>query len=154
MLNKTQESEETRKEGSRAVSRTVTALVLSVVIFVGLGGLLLTYHYGILSPPDELTFTFTKTEELKIIGTVWGTNDANLTVSNNGASSFTISICRVNGNQKSFTTYSPFSSNALAKGSSGTVNIAYGSSWTSGTKYTFAIVTTTGNIYEYPGTAP
>jgi flagellin-like protein len=108
-----------------------------------------------------LTFTFTKTEELKITGILWGTNHANLTVTNTGASDLTISGVKVD--QYPTTGYIdgttiPTSTYTLTKGSTKTLMInipsQIGSQWTSGTKYTFAVQTAAGNQYEYPATKP
>jgi flagellin-like protein len=106
-----------------------------------------------------LTFTFTKTEELKITGILWSTNYANLTLTNTGASDLTISGVKVD--QAATTgvisgTTIPTSTYTLAKGATKTLRINNVGSvaWTSGTKYTFAVLTAAGNQYEYPATKP
>jgi hypothetical protein len=105
------------------------------------------------------TFTFTETEELKITGILWGSNYANLTVTNTGASDLTISGVKVDqaattgvigGNTIPTTPYT------LVKGTTMILKINNISSanWVSGTKYTFAVLTAAGNQYEYPATKP
>jgi len=108
-----------------------------------------------------LTFTFTKTEELKITGILWGTNYANLTVTNTGASDLTISSVKVDQAATTGTIEGksiPTDTYTLAKGATKTLQIYNTGSpavaWTSGTKYTFAVLTAGGNQYEYPATKP
>ena len=101
-----------------------------------------------------LTFTFTRTEELKITGVIWQsgtTKYVNISVSNTGASTLTLSKAFVDNVEYTYTTYGSFSTNDLAKGTSGVVRIQF--AWTSGTKYTLALLTTNGNKYEYTATA-
>lgn len=105
-----------------------------------------------------LTFTFTKTEELKITGILWEDNYANLTVTNTGASTLTITGVKVD---QSATTgviedaSIPTETYNLAKGETKVLQIYNidSADWTSGTKYTFAVLTAGGNQYEYPATA-
>jgi flagellin-like protein len=108
-----------------------------------------------------LTFTFTKTEELKITGILWGTNYANLTLTNTGASDLTISSVKVDSYSTTGTidtTTIPTNTYTLTKGTTKTfkVNIPsqIGTQWTSGTKYTFDVLTSSGNQYEYVATKP
>ncbi|MEM3641748.1 MAG: hypothetical protein QXH37_07510, partial [Candidatus Bathyarchaeia archaeon] len=102
-----------------------------------------------------LTFTFTKTEELKITGVIWYTSGntkyLNISVTNTGPSTVTLSKAFIDNIEKTYTTFGGFSGNDLAKGSSGIVRIQY--DWVSGTKYTIALLTTSGNKYEYTTTA-
>ena len=105
-----------------------------------------------------LTFTFTKTEELKITGILWGTNYANLTVTNTGASALTISGVKVDQEATIGTIEGdsiPTDTHNLAKGATEVLQIYNidSAAWTSGTKYTFAVLTAAGNQYEYPATA-
>jgi flagellin-like protein len=106
-----------------------------------------------------LTFTFTKTEELKITGILWGANYANLTVTNTGASDLTISSVKVDQTPTTGLIGSdtiPTTPHTLPKGATQTLkinNIGL-ANWVSGTKYTFAVQTAAGNQYEYPATKP
>ena len=103
-----------------------------------------------------LTFNFTKTEQLSITGiTGWGTNYANLTITNTGASSLTISGAKIDGVSATIT-YSNGTScttSGLPKGVSATVKIT-GGTLNSGTQYTFEIDTSKGNQYPYTATKP
>ena len=107
-----------------------------------------------------LTFTFTKTEELKITGIIWSTNYANLTVTNTGASDLTITYLKIDGTSTSGvvdTTSIPATGGTytLVKGSTKTAKINHPTgTFTSGVKYTFAILTANGNQYEYIATKP
>jgi hypothetical protein len=108
----------------------------------------------------DTTFTFTKTEELKITGILWGSNFANLTVTNTGASALTISGVKVDQSATTGTiegTSIPTNTYTLAKGATKTLqiyNTGEPDNWASGTKYTFAVLTAAGNQYEYPATKP
>jgi flagellin-like protein len=108
-----------------------------------------------------LTFSFTRTEQLSITGiTGWGSNYANLTVSNTGASSFTISAAKVDGVNAASATFANNSTSvigvSLAKGQSMTVKItnAGSANLNSGTQYTFELDTKAGNQYPYTATKP
>ena len=107
-----------------------------------------------------LTFTFTKTEELKITGIAWGSNYANLTVTNPGASDLTITHLKVDGTLTSGvigSTSIPATGGTytLSKGSTVVVKVNHPTgTFTSGVKYTFAILTSAGNQYEYVATKP
>ena len=105
-----------------------------------------------------LTFTFTKTEELKITGILWGDNYANLTVTNTGASDLTISSVKVDQAATTGIIAGDSIPTTLAKGTTAVLQIYNTGSpavaWTSGTKYTFAVLTAAGNQYEYPATKP
>jgi flagellin-like protein len=100
-----------------------------------------------------LTFTFTKTEELKIIGHTWLSNtQIRLTVKNTGASDLTISGAQVDDNAASFTVVA---SANLAKGDSANVTITKPTTtFTSGVKYNVAVLSAGGNKYLYQATYP
>jgi flagellin-like protein len=135
----------------KALSPVVAAIILIAVT--------VAVSIAVAAWMGALTFTFMKTEELKILSHTWGSNNAyiDLTVKNTGSASLTMSSVRVNdavvttvdfdtgtaGNQTSQT---------VAAGASYTVRIW--SSYTSGTKYEFAILTAAGNKYTYVTTAP
>jgi flagellin-like protein len=106
-----------------------------------------------------LTFTFTKTEELKITGILWQSTYANLTVTNTGASDLTIGSVKVDQTATTGTIEGksiPTETYTLAKGATKTlrINNVGSAAWVSGTKYTFAVLTAAGNQYEYPATKP
>jgi flagellin-like protein len=108
-----------------------------------------------------LTFSFTKTEQLSITGiTAWGTNNANLTVSNTGASSLTISAARIDSVvcttvycNKTLMTSTGFT---MAKGTSATISIYEnsGTTMSSGIQYNFELDTKAGHEYPYTATHP
>jgi flagellin-like protein len=102
-----------------------------------------------------LTFTFTKTEELKIVGYNWvaGNTQINLTVTNTGPADLVISGAQVDD---AAATWSAGDS-TLAKGDSTWVLITKPgtpTTFTSGTKYNFAVLTAGGNKYPYSATKP
>ena len=100
-----------------------------------------------------LTFTFTKTEELKITGHTWvSATQVRLTVKNTGASDLTISGAQVDDQAASF---SVAPSANLAKGDVANVTITKPSgSFSSGVKYNIAVLTAGGNKYMYQATYP
>ena len=106
-----------------------------------------------------LTFTFMKTEEIKITGISWGTNYVNLTVTNTGASDLTITGAKVDGSSTncyhSDTLITPTAGYLLVKGTSEIIKVNKPSgNWVSGTKYNFALLTASGNQYPYSDTYP
>jgi flagellin-like protein len=102
-----------------------------------------------------LTFTFMKTEELKITGVTFpSANNTVIAATNTGANTLTVSSITIDD-----VAYTPSawggsfgSDHSLAKGASGTITIN-NYAWTSGYKYTYAILTTSGNKYTYTTTA-
>lgn len=105
----------------------------------------------------DLTFTFMKTEELKIQSHTWATSrtSISLTVKNTGTGALTISEIRVNDAIVTNTTYTTGSA-TMQLGDTSVVRVApaSGSTFTSGVKYEFAMITATGNKYTYLATAP
>jgi flagellin-like protein len=107
-----------------------------------------------------LTFTFTKTEQLSITGiTAWTNTYANLTVTNTGASSLTISNAKIDSVIATTVNINGAAlggaSSTLTKGSSATVQIFRNSgtgNFTSGVKYNFELDTKAGNQYPYTAT--
>ena len=99
-----------------------------------------------------LTFTFTKTEELKVTGYAWvGDNQINLTVSNTGSSDLVISGAQVDDAAATWSS----GVTTLTKGTSTWVLITKPSGdFASGTKYNFAVLTAGGNKYPYAVTKP
>jgi len=103
-----------------------------------------------------LSFTFMKTEELKIKGLVWGTKvstyytSAVLTVQNTGTATLTVNQVKVNSGDA---TMSP-STATLNPGDQTTLTVTRTGNFTSGTKYEFLFYTATGNRYTWPETAP
>lgn len=99
-----------------------------------------------------LTFTFTKTEELKITGYSWvSTNQINLTATNTGPADLVISGAQVDDAAAAWSS----GVTTLTKGTSTWVLITKPSGdFTAGTKYNFAVLTAGGNKYPYSATKP
>ena len=99
-----------------------------------------------------LTFTFTKTEELKILGHDWvSTNQINLTVTNTGPADLVISGAQVDD----VTAVWSAGLTTLPKGFSTYVLITNPSgNFLTGPKYNFAVLTAGGNKYPYSATKP
>jgi len=124
----------------KALSPVVAAIILIAVT--------VAVSIAVAAWMGALTFTFMKTEELKIVSHTWGTNSISLKVRNTGTSALTLSGAEVNNG-------APTSQNAtgpLPSNQEATVTIGY--SFTSGQKYEFAIKTAAGNKYTYIATAP
>jgi hypothetical protein len=105
-----------------------------------------------------LTFSFTKTEQLSITGiTAWGTNNATLTVSNTGASTFTISAAKIDG-VLATPTFANNGSTVIGvswpKGVSANVKITGSATMSSGVQYNFELDTKAGHEYPYTATHP
>jgi flagellin-like protein len=99
-----------------------------------------------------LTFTFTKTEELKITGYTWvGNNQVNLTCQNSGASDLTIGNAQVDDAAATWSS----GVTLLTKGATTWVLITKPSgNFATGVKYNFAVLTSSGNKYLYQATKP
>ena len=99
-----------------------------------------------------LTFTFMKTEELKITTLAWtSTSSATLSLQNSGTSPLTISSVKVNDASATIAG-APVTMIAGAKGDY-LVTLTTGT-FSSGAKYEFVLSTATGNKYIYTGTCP
>jgi len=103
-----------------------------------------------------LTFSFTKTEELKLVGYSWvSTNDKiNLTVTNTGPADLIISGAQVDDVTATCIVNNVAPPRTLLKGFTAYVVITKPSSgnFTLGTKYNFAVLTASGNKYIYQAT--
>ena len=104
-----------------------------------------------------LTFTFMSSEEVKITHVTFPTNNVvQIHVKNTGPSTITITEVYVDDVPKDITaaggSFTVSDSNYnLDKGATGYLNITF--NWVSGNKYTFALLTSNGNRYEYTTTA-
>jgi len=133
-------------KSKKALSPVVAAIILIAVT--------VAVSIAVAAWMGALTFTFMKTEELKITGITFTPTVGNvsayatISVTNTGANSLTMSSVTVDDASQS-ATYSP--SATLAKGASGTIKVTF--AWTSGYKYTFAVLTASGNKYTYTTTA-
>jgi len=135
----------------KALSPVVAAIILIAVT--------VAVSIAVAAWMGALTFTFMKTEELKITSVTFSGTSPNkqtvIAVTNTGASALTISSVTVDDVTKTATYGGSLGSDgSLAKGASGTITIAQSQfNWTSGYKYTFAVLTTSGNKYTYTTTA-
>ena len=126
----------------KALSPVVAAIILIAVT--------VAVSIAVAAWMGALTFTFMKTEELKITSLTWGAGNANATlhVKNTGTGALTIDSVKVND----VTASSDDLPVTLQPG--GEQDIAVTSTFNSGTKYEFAFYTATGNRYPYTSTAP
>ena len=125
-------------KSKKALSPVVAAIILIAVT--------VAVSIAVAAWMGALTFTFMKTEELKITSVTFGTGTATLAVTNTGADSLTINSATVD--DAAVTSDLP---KTLVKGESNTVTVDI--AWTAGNKYTFALLTSAGNKYTYTTTA-
>jgi len=128
----------------KALSPVVAAIILIAVT--------VAVSIAVAAWMGALTFTFTKTEELKITGYTWTNNtQIVLTVVNTGQTDVTLSGAQIDD----ATAYYWLPGTAsLTKGSTTTVTIRKSSAFTSGVTYNFAVLTATGNKYPYTAKYP
>ena len=102
-----------------------------------------------------LTFTFMKTEEIKITSmTFAGTANITLSVKNPGTSKVTISSVSVNDGVAAITSNSPACPFDVAAGATQTLKIQLSSAWSSGNKYKVTLLSATGTpVAAYEATA-
>jgi flagellin-like protein len=134
-------------KSKKALSPVVAAIILIAVT--------VAVSIAVAAWMGALTFTFMKTEELKIISVTFpSANETKISVTNTGADTLTVSSVTVDDVEKTSLTYggSFATDHSLPKGESGTIEIT-GWTWTSGAKYTFAVLTSGGNKYTYTTTA-
>jgi len=135
-------------KSKKALSPVVAAIILIAVT--------VAVSIAVAAWMGALTFTFMKTEELKVQSHTWATNRTSitLTVKNTGTGALTISEVRVNDNIVANVT-GPLPV-TLDAGGQATLRVAppSGTTYTSGVKYEFAALTATGNKYTYVATAP
>lgn len=132
----------------KALSPVVAAIILIAVT--------VAVSIAVAAWMGALTFTFMKTEELKIIGLAWGpkvgTNYANatLTLKNSGTSALTITTVKVNDETATLVG----GDISLEPGDEPSATVEIAGDFKPGTKYEFAFYTATGNRYPYTSTAP
>ena len=136
-------------KSKKALSPVVAAIILIAVT--------VAVSIAVAAWMGALTFTFMKTEEIRVTGHTWsGTTSVALTLKNTGTGKLTISQIQVNGAANSS---SPgwTGTNVLDPGDSSTITVlgsGYTGGFTAGTKYEFSFVTATGNVFKYIATAP
>jgi flagellin-like protein len=138
-------------KSKKALSPVVAAIILIAVT--------VAVSIAVAAWMGALTFTFMKTEELKIQSNTWDTTGTvdyiDLSVKNTGTSAMTISAVRVNdvsnGTLTNAITLQPGDSQTIRVSATGFIT---GNVYVSGTKYEFAVISATGNKYPYVATAP
>jgi len=144
----------------KALSPVVAAIILIAVT--------VAVSIAVAAWMGALTFTFMKTEELKVTGISWGTGNANATlaVKNSGTGSLTISSAKANDVAITLYKYKkpsgtgtltdwPTAGLTLEPGDTADITVKLSSgNFVSGTKYEIAFYCATGNRYPYTSTAP
>jgi flagellin-like protein len=132
----------------KALSPVVAAIILIAVT--------VAVSIAVAAWMGALTFTFMKTEELKITSMTFGgtsgvaNNTIVLAIRNPGTSKVTVSSVSINDVTKTFS-----GTAAYDAGASGTITVYMGSgSWTTGNKYKVTLLSATGtNVAAYETTA-
>jgi len=132
-------------ESRKALSPVIAAIILIAVT--------VAVSIAVASWMGKLTFTFMKVEELKVTNHTWASDISfiDLSVKNSGTGPIVIGEVRVNNELASTVIYISGSA-TISGGGSATLRVTH--NFTSGTKYEFWLVTTTGNKYPYLTTAP
>jgi len=143
----------------KALSPVVAAIILIAVT--------VAVSIAVAAWMGALTFTFMKTEELKITGIAWGASNANatLTLKNSGTGALTVDTIKVNDGTATLYRYRtpagtgsfisvPSTGITLNPGDTADIVVTKTGNFASGTKYEFAFHTATGNNYPYTSTAP
>jgi flagellin-like protein len=139
-------------KSKKALSPVVAAIILIAVT--------VAVSIAVAAWMGALTFTFMKTEELKVQSHTWATNRTyvDLTVKNTGTGALTVSEVRKNDvaipNANVTIGGTALSANGYTMDAGVTATFRLTASYTSGVKYEFALLTATGNKYTYVTTAP
>jgi flagellin-like protein len=132
----------------KALSPVVAAIILIAVT--------VAVSIAVAAWMGALTFTFMKTEELKITSMTFGgtsgvaNNTIVLSIRNSGTSKVTVTEARINDVSK------PFGGTAeYEAGATGTITVSMGSgSWSTGNKYKVSLLSATGTtVAAYETTA-
>ena len=136
-------------KSKKALSPVVAAIILIAVT--------VAVSIAVAAWMGALTFTFMKTEELKITSvTFTDLSTPVISCTNTGADTLTITSVTVDDVAETNLTWGgqfDTTAHSLDKGQSGTIQITLSSALTSGAKYTFAVLTAGGNKYTYTTTA-
>jgi flagellin-like protein len=128
-------------KSKKALSPVVASIILIAVT--------VAVSIAVASWMGALTFTFTKTEELKITSMTFGTGTIVLSVKNSGTSKVTVSSAKLNDAAATIATGSDLEYDA---GDTGTITLT--ASWTSGNKYKVELLSATGTtVAAYETTA-
>ncbi len=136
-------------KSKKALSPVVAAIILIAVT--------VAVSIAVAAWMGALTFTFMKTEELRINSVTFQSNTtATIACVNSGADTLTVTAVTLDDASiasDDVTFVADFGSDgSLAKGASGTISLTT-PAMTSGAKYTFAVLTAGGNKYTYTTTA-
>jgi flagellin-like protein len=134
-------------KSKKALSPVVAAIILIAVT--------VAVSIAVAAWMGALTFTFMKTEELKITSVTFQSNTtATIACTNTGADTLTVTAVTLDDASITIETYpTGFGSDgSLEKGVSGKISVTT-PVMTSGAKYTFAVLTAGGNKYTYTTTA-
>ena len=143
----------------KALSPVVAAIILIAVT--------VAVSIAVAAWMGALTFTFMRTEEVKITSLAWATGNANatLTLKNSGTASLTIDTLKINSVTGQLYMYRAVAGTWTAWPSTGwtwqpgdvyevCVRRSGATAFQSGTKYEFVFHTAAGNNYPYTETAP
>jgi flagellin-like protein len=132
-------------ETRRALSPVVAAIIL-IAVTVAVSIAVAAWMGG-------LTFTFMKVEEFKVIDHTWASDISyiDLTVKNIGTEPIVLGEVRINNELPNTLVYISGSA-TLNKGGSATLRVTH--NFTSGRKYEFWLVSTSGTKYPFLTTAP
>jgi flagellin-like protein len=130
----------------KALSPVVAAIILIAVT--------VAVSIAVAAWMGALTFTFMKTEELKITRHTWASDSTyvDIAVKNTGTAKMNITAIQANGADPDTGWAVQVGSLPLEPGDSATLRITHG--YSSGTKYEFSFVSATGNVFKYMATAP
>jgi len=133
-------------KSKKALSPVVAAIILIAVT--------VAVSIAVAAWMGALTFTFMKTEELRITSVTFQSNTtATIACTNTGADTLTVTAVTLDDASTTETYIAAFGPDgSLAKGASGTISVTT-PAMTSGAKYTFALLTAGGNKYTYTTTA-
>jgi len=144
----------------KALSPVVAAIILIAVT--------VAVSIAVAAWMGALTFTFMRTEEVKITSLAWATGNANatLTLKNSGTGSLTIDTLKINSvtgqlyqyRKSGDTAWTAWPSTGLTMQPGDVYEVCVRRSgatpFVSGTKYEFVFHTAAGNNYPYTETAP
>jgi len=123
----------------KALSPVVAAIILIAVT--------VAVSIAVAAWMGALTFTFMKTEELKIVGVEFpSANQIDVSVRNTGTASAVITDAKVGDEVIDVT------DETLDPGAGTTISVTY--TWANGTAYNVAVVTAAGNVFTYRAVAP
>jgi len=133
----------------KALSPVVAAIILIAVT--------VAVSIAVAAWMGALTFTFMKTEELKITSMTFpssATSNITLTIKNPGTSKVTVSTVTVNDGAKTVSTTSPALPFEVAAGDTKTLYIQMSTTWSTGNKYKVTLLSASGTtVAAYETTA-